>query len=377
MPSPPSESLRSLIPMIDTTNAYAPTSVSPPGETLRELLEDRQFSQTDLAARMGRPQKTISEIINGKAAITPETALQLALVTGVPADFWNARERNYRSFLAQRQETERLQKLKAWCQRFPLKEMVKLRWLPPADDVAGCARNLLTFFGVAAPEQWDSIFGEYAVQFRRSSRLAIDKPSLSAWLRRGELQAAATDTQAYDAEAFVRALHKVRTLTREEPRVFQPTLIAICAEAGVAVAFVPELPKSSVSGATRWLWPSKPVIQLSLRYKTDDQLWFTFFHEAAHILLHGKRLIFLEDHASSFSVEEKQANDWAAHFLIDAQEYAAFVSAGNLDVPAIRAFADDQQIAPGIVVGRLQHDQALPYSKGNSLKVRLAWVAEN
>ena len=193
--------------------------------------------------------------------ITPETAIQLALVTDVTADFWNARERNYRSLPAQRQETERLGKLKTWCERFPVKEMVRLRWLQPTDDDADCARNLLTCFGVAAPEQWESLFAKYAVQFRRSSKLAIDKPSLSAWLRYGELQAVATDMPSFDEATFLDARHQARTLTREEPRVFQPRLSAICATAGVMVAFVPELPKSRVSGATRWVSPSRALIQ--------------------------------------------------------------------------------------------------------------------
>ena len=77
-------------------NQYTPDYVSPPGETLQEVLEERGMSQAELAERTGRPKKTINEIINGKAAITPETALQLERVLGIPASFWNNRERRYR-----------------------------------------------------------------------------------------------------------------------------------------------------------------------------------------------------------------------------------------------------------------------------------------
>lgn len=77
-------------------NQYTPDIVSLPGETLLEILEDRGFSQAELADRTGRPRKTINEIIKGKAAITPETALQLEKVLNVPASFWNNLERNYR-----------------------------------------------------------------------------------------------------------------------------------------------------------------------------------------------------------------------------------------------------------------------------------------
>ncbi|MEY2914970.1 MAG: hypothetical protein RLZZ184_4279 [Cyanobacteriota bacterium] len=91
-------------------NRYNPDYVSPPGDTLLEVLEHRGMTQAELAERTGRPKKTINEIIKGKAAITPETALQLERVFNIPASFWNNRERHYREFLAQKEEKKRLAK---------------------------------------------------------------------------------------------------------------------------------------------------------------------------------------------------------------------------------------------------------------------------
>ena len=61
-------------------NTYEPSSVSPPGQTLKDILNERDITQSELAARMGRPEKTISESVHGKAAITAETAIQLEYV---------------------------------------------------------------------------------------------------------------------------------------------------------------------------------------------------------------------------------------------------------------------------------------------------------
>ena len=77
-------------------NQYMPDNVSPPGDTLLETIETLGISQSELAERMGRPKKTINEIIKGKTAVTPDTALQLERVLGVPASFWNNRVRQYR-----------------------------------------------------------------------------------------------------------------------------------------------------------------------------------------------------------------------------------------------------------------------------------------
>ncbi len=76
-------------------NEYYPDYVPPPGETLLETLETISMSQAELAKRMGRPVKTINEIIQKKAAITAETALQLEQVLHIPASFWLKLEQHY------------------------------------------------------------------------------------------------------------------------------------------------------------------------------------------------------------------------------------------------------------------------------------------
>lgn len=148
---------------------------------------------------------------------------------------------------------------------------------------------------------------------------------------------------------------EIRALTREpDPRVLIPKLESLCAQCGVAVVFVPELPKTGVSSATRWVTKDKALIQLSLRYKTDDQLWFTFFHEAAHILKHGKKELFLEGKGMD-GEQEREANEFAGNWLIPPRKFREFLKRPRLGRTDILAFADELSTAPGIVLGRLQH----------------------
>ena len=127
-------------------NQYMPNYASPPGETLQEVLEERGMSQAELAKRKGRPKKTINEIINAKAAITPETALQLERVLGIPASFWNNRERHYREALARIEEQERLQKQVAWLKQIPVQAMIKFGWIQRCQDKVEQLRSVLNFF---------------------------------------------------------------------------------------------------------------------------------------------------------------------------------------------------------------------------------------
>jgi len=198
--------------------------------------------------------------------------------------------------------------------------------------------------------------------------------SPAAWLRRGEIECANIQCDDYDTAAFKAALYRVRSLTRELPPDFTSIVQRECGQAGVCIAFVPELPGTRTWGATRWLNPNRPLIQLSLRYKTDDHLWFTFFHEAAHILLHGRRDVFLEDEERQQTQEENEADTFARNILIPETKYRIFRRLSTHNCAAISRFAYELGIAPGIVVGRMQHDHLLDRYACNTLKKPVDWV---
>ncbi len=355
-------------------NEFTPDYISIPGDTLIEVLQARGMTQVELASRTGRSAKTINEIVKGKTPITPETAIFFERALGVPASFWNNRQRRYDEFLARREEEEVLTQNMRWASRFPYKAMARHGWVEDVSDKVSRLRNILDYFAVANPGAWENHWNNMRIAYRVSQAYKPDHYALAAWLRKGELIGLEADCQPYDLARFREHLLRIRHLTKEAPSVFQPRLIDLCADCGVAVAFVRELPKTA-SGATRWLKPEKALLQLSLKYKTDDQLWFTFIHEAAHILFHQKRGIFIEGGERS-SREESEANRFASDFLIPPEDYKSLVSTRPFSCASIRAFAERAGIAPGILVGRLQNDGHLSHSQCNALKKRLEWKTE-
>jgi HTH-type transcriptional regulator/antitoxin HigA len=348
-------------------NQYFPDVVSPPGETLRETLEALGMSQAELAERMGRPKKTINEIIKGKAALTPDTALQLERVLGISAGFWNNREYHYREFLAKRQEGERLSHKVAWLDEMPVRDMVKLGWISPQADRVRQLQEVLNFFGVASPEVWKRLWCGPKVAFRRSKAFQNDSGLVAGWLRVGEVKARGLECKPYDPARFARSLEKIRPLTVLPPSRYCEDLTAICAKAGVALVFLPEPPRLSISGATRWLTPQKALMQISLRYTTDDQFWLTFFHEAGHILHHGKRDFFLETGGQSRTKEEA-ADAFALQHLLPKDGLARFMAGGPPTRESLKAYAEKIELAPGVLVGLLQHQGLIPDSLFNDLK---------
>lgn len=360
-----------------TSYPFQPDYAIAPGETLLETIEELDLTQKELAQRMGRPLKTINQIVKGTARIMPETALQLEKVTGVPASFWNNAEAEYREALARKEEQEEHHAQIAWTSRFSYARMVHHGLVPEQRNKSQRVEALLHYFGVASPIQWEATYGKLCGAAREASAWESDLGDLSAWLRAGELKARSLDCAPYQKDNFLTALQTIRQLTPQKPSSAWPEVTRLCAKAGVALVLVPELPKTHVFGFTRWLSPQKALIQLSLRYKTDDLLWFTFFHEAAHLLLHGKREVFLEKRGVH-STQEQEADQWASDFLIPPDDWQTFLATlpAKPTKATLTTFAKKLGIAPSIPLGRLQHrEKRLPPSHLNSLKhqVEITW----
>jgi HTH-type transcriptional regulator / antitoxin HigA len=347
--------------MTETLLAYAPREVSPPGETLRDLMEERSLSQAELSRRLGRPSQAVNEIIAGKKEITEDTALELERVLQVPAHFWLAREARYREHLARLRATDAHKSNLPWLELFPLKDLQDARVLPAGRMSASfkgqLVEPLLRFFGVASPDGWSAQYDQLQAQFRRAKPdKQTDVAAITAWLRMGELQAAQVSTSNYDASALEQALPAMRALSLRPPKEIAPGLSALCAEAGVALVFVPALPRTHVTGVARWVG-GKPLIQLSLLGKWNDGFWFSLFHEIAHVLKHPTRAIFLDDASSGDtvqSIEEQEANRFATDTLIPRARQAELLTLA-LDNHSVATFARQVGVHPGIVVGQLQH----------------------
>jgi HTH-type transcriptional regulator/antitoxin HigA len=347
--------------------AYDPDHAVPSGHTLRDTLEELGMTQTDLAVRTGFSVKHVNQIIKGTAPITSETALDLEKITGVPARVWNSLESAYRDRLARLEDRRTLANDTAWLQTLPVKELVKRGKLPNSNDTGVLLQAACRFFAVADREGWERVWRRPLAAFRRSPSFESDIGAVASWLRLGELEAAGIKCQPYDAKHFKTAIAKVRDLTTRGPEDWQPRVVELCAEAGVAVVFVPEIKGTRASGAAHWLTPTKAVIQLSLRHKSDDHLWFSFFHEAGHILLHSKKQTFVSGTMTDQSADlEEEANNFAAHTLIPRRYESRLPTLTT--AAAIAEFAAEIGIAPGIVVGRLQKNGHLDWNQCNHLK---------
>ncbi len=298
---------------------FEPDWLSPPGDTVADALEELGMSQADLARRTGFSKKHINGLIKGKVAITADAALRLEAVLGEPVSFWLQREAQYREALARRAAIDEAAAHKQWLRELPLHWMVEQGWVRRSSRKEGQVDECLRFFGVASVAAWRNTYVLPLAAFRALAKLAKQHGAVAAWLRRAEQQAGLLACASYDRRAFQSMLPELCGLAKEaDPAAFAPKLQERCAACGVAVVLVAPPPGCAVHGATRWLTRDKAMLALSLRDEAGDQLWFSFFHQAAHVLKHGKKLLFVEGLDGLDRALEDEADRFAAQFVLPA-----------------------------------------------------------
>ncbi len=355
---------------MSTTNDFRPDWASPPGNTIAALLRKRALSERDFADRMQRPTDEIGALLAGELSITVGLARQLEQVLGASAEFWMARDYQYRADL------ERLREREAeWVAQFPIADMVRFGWMRSCRSLSDRIAACLKFFDVSSLAAWQVRYGAPAqgVAFRTSSKLTPQAGSVAVWLRRGEIESAKVSCKDWSPEAFMNQLGEIRKLTREkDPARFLPVLRQLCSDCGVAVAIVRGPSGCRASGAAWFPDPRRAVILLSFRHLTDDHFWFTFFHEAGHLLIHGERGQFVDGVDEVASPLEQQANEFSANILIPPQARAE-LKVLSLASRSIISFARRIGVSPGIIVGQLQHHGRLEHGHMTSLKRRFTW----
>ena len=311
---------------------------TPPGATIKEQLLDRGLSQKEFAVRMGMSEKHISKLINGEVQLTPDVAVRLEMVLGVPAKFWNKLEATYR-------------------------EMSKNGWVPETRDTTEKVIYLRKYFEVVNLEIIEDMQLS-KIACRRLAETEKSNLALLAWAQKAKLEARTIKTSLVDLKSLKKSLPKIRSMTTMNPSDFCPKLIELLSNCGIALVFLPHIGGSFLHGAT-FYDGNKIVVGLTVRGKDADKFWFSLFHELGHILLGH-----INQPNGTTEEDEAAADSFAKETLIPTEEFNTFTTQNDFSKAAICAFAQEEHILCGVVVGRLQKEGFINYSRCNDLKTK-------
>jgi HTH-type transcriptional regulator/antitoxin HigA len=341
----------------------------PPGEYIRDELEARNWTQEDLATILNRPLKSINQIINGKKAITPKTALELAKAFGTSADLWMNLESVYR--LAQEPEGEEPVEERARLFNVaPVSEMVRRRWIASDVSPSVLENSLRSFFGVESLDE----FPHLKAAARWTGPYDQITASQCAWALRVRHLAGAVEARRYDKSRAIRLGDKLHALTiaPEEVRHVPEVL----SEMGIRFVLCEHLASTKIDGIATWTDDNQPVIGVSLRYDRIDGFWHTLAHEWRHIVNGDQMSLDIDligkDRIGTNRGElemEARADREASNFLIPDEKLQSFIrrTTPRFSKVKIIQFANVHQIHPGIVVGQLQHLGAINYSHSREM----------
>ncbi|MDO7868521.1 helix-turn-helix domain-containing protein [Nocardioides jiangxiensis] len=341
-----------------------------PGDFLRAELAARGISQADLAVRASLSAKHLNQVITDTVPLSTDTAMRLERVLGISADLLARLDAAHQAQLGRTKSTAKLADYKEWFAQFNVADLVKHGVVTAKTTVESQIGELLDFFAVAEPSGYDKLYVEPLLSFRRAQHIAIDANATSLWLRLAERKAEPLVVGDYSRARFADLLDELPSLTLKPISQAWPELQERCAEVGVAVVYTPAIAKTGASAAVRWLGPEKPVIALTGRGGYEDSIWFSFFHEAGHIVLHPRRKSVVEFGApDDADGAETQANDFAKKTVLrgKARTLAKLSTASE-----ITELAASIGIHPGIAAGIWAFDKgSAGWSKAARIRRKL------
>jgi Zn-dependent peptidase ImmA (M78 family)/plasmid maintenance system antidote protein VapI len=352
-----------------TESTFQPNWASPPGETIAAILRARAIPLHQFCVLIGLEEQQTLGLLQGQHPIDSKLAIRISASVGSTPRFWIERERKFQSNL-RALETCR-PALEQWFRTFPIARMREMGWIPRVKTQTEAPFELLDFFGVSTIEQWKERYVGCLerIRFRTSEAFENSVPATTAWLRRGELVADEMSCRSWNRRNFQKCLLRLKPLsTKSDPRIFLPELQMECAKHGVAVV-VERCPSGcAASGATVMLESKRALLLLSARFLSDDHFWFSFFHEAGHLVLHGEELN-IEEAGSFLPEREAEANEFAQGIILDPEGEEALKSV-PINKFAIARLARRCNVSKGIIVGQLQNGNRLPKTSFNWFKNR-------
>lgn len=347
-----------------------------PGETIADILDERGITQTELASQTGVSPAYVSKVIAGKKDISAKFAFALEYALGVPKSFWLNLQANYQAELMELNESETITDEEREARK-SLNDIVKYlrqRGKMPVresiDESIISLRKALKFSNIANLKE---VVPEGA--FRMASNMTVNPYVLGAWIRMCQLAGNGNSiATVFDISQVDKLIDEIKKIMTDKKSDIQTDLRTVMARYGIDFSVVRNFRGAPVHGYLSLKSDGVYQMVVTIRGAFADIFWFSLFHEIGHIVNGdvGRNTRFLDD--GTDEQKEKKADLFASNKLIDSKKYAEFVERNDYSIDAIITFAKTQEVMPYIVIGRLQKEKRLPYSRYSEYKLRYKWA---
>ena len=349
--------------------------IVPTVDLLKNYIENRSMSQKEFSKKIGMSEKSLSNFLNGKEVLTEELASKFEEVfEGIPKSYWLNYESKYREV----ETNERVgysfnnKQLSEISKKFRFKEVFNgLDW-----DLERQAEEMLSILQISNFNQFEEEYSNLAVDFMEDGG---EIEPIAIWLNlcREEIEIQNEDISEvqYNKRNLLDALPIFKDIAyNKNIESSLQSARKLCNTLGINLVIQEAITNSKVRGALV-IYENHPSIYLSLRFRFHDYVWFALVHELAHLILHydtDQEIISLdEDDTDDYKTKKEiEANKFTQDFFIDPDKYKIFIEKRPFTQSEIEIFAHEQNILPGIVVARLQHDGYISYDRFTYLKTK-------
>lgn len=344
--TPDGDELELLVTLVELYEKVVhPIDPPDPIEAIKFRMEQLGLKPKDLIPFMGSRSK-VSEVLSCRRPLSIAMIRQLHSGLGIPAEVLLRAPAGSPAKTPEGIEWE----------RFPLKEMLKRKWL----DFQGAAGEVKRQAGDLIMA-WTAKLGTEAIQpallrqhVREGSK--SDSYALAAWKIRVSLLAMEQPVSKYQTgtvnHGFVRDLIHLSYLDKG------PLLVRdYLRKSGIHFVLEDHLPHTHLDGAAFKLPNGEPVIALTLRHDRLDNFWFTLCHELSHVALHfdGEDATAFFDDLDQTEIDtyENDADRWASDALLPPDLWGVVSAEGTPSARKILDFAARLRISPSIPAGRV------------------------
>ena len=336
---------------------YNDTIAFHPGYYIKEIVDESGLTQEDFAKRLDTTPKNLSLLIRGEQSLSIDIAMKLSRMIGTSVTYWLNLQNAYDTLIAEFKSDEELAEERKVFDNLDYKFFRENYGLPDLprqkDKQIEEVRKFLNVATLTVLKRKDM-----AVSFRSAMENLTEASTVkaNAMVQIAINQALKIEVPKFDKKKFEKAVDYALTLTTQHGD-FYPLIRKAFEDAGVIFVILPNLPGSGINGATKKIGQNVMLMVNDRRFYSDT-FWFTLFHEIGHIINGDYGITFENEHTG----QEDAADKYAEDKLIPPGEYEAFVKMNEFSENAIRRFAERIDRDPGIVLGRLQNDQIVPFT---------------
>lgn len=342
-----------------------------PGFYIEEILDDLAMTQEEFAKRLDVSAKTISKLVNAQIPLSNDLASRISSMLGINVETLINLQKTYELKLIEIEKEKKIDAQIEIVKEIDYNYFVKNQILNVAKSASDKIQNLCAFLKVSDLTLLRK--PDLLASFRTSVQTVTERNIINAnvWLQTAINFGLQKQVKPFDENKLKLAVPEIRKMTLMQPQEFLPKLEQLFEECGVAFVLLPSLKNCGVNGVVKW-YDDKVVLAINDRNSFADTFWFSLFHEIGHVFQKKKTKIIINDKVLSQTSQdlESDADRYARDILLPQKEYETLLNScsNGVTYDKICWFANRMGIHPGIVIGRLQHDGVIPFSRFTKMR---------